>query len=72
MLQWKAGAAMTFLNQYKMAIPGLSGKVICSGPAPYATSLHDGLHHARSSGGPLRNESQASTGISNVKTMTSR
>jgi hypothetical protein len=70
----RVGAIQTYLYDNKMPIPRRGRDMIRGETATDPTRCHAacGLHHARSSGGPLRIDSQASTGISRVKTMTSR
>jgi hypothetical protein len=68
----KVSALWTVLNFLKGLVSTQSRAIIRPGYATLTRHTAAGLHHARSSGGPLRIDSQASTGISNVNTMTSR
>jgi len=77
MLRWEAckvAAAQKYWYGNKIRISTQSRDIFYGGTATDPTQRHAAgdFHYARSSGGPLRIDSQASTGISNVKTMTSR
>src|SRR5580704_12153530 len=70
----KSSAFRTALDLHKEQISTQSRDIECHKYATDPSQRHaaTGRNHARSSGGPLRIDSQASTGISNVNTITSR